>query len=319
MSTCRSLGFLAVVIALAAGCDRESTPIASVGPSPLPSPGPAPPPAPPGATGPLAFVSDRESGGRVAIYLAREDGSGVARLVEGRSAAWAPDGRRLAVASHRGVTVINSDGTGARLIWSSRADSTDESPAWSPDGTRIAFTEYGTADGGILVMNSDGTGVTRLIAHAFVCEGCSGGDNGVSAPAWSPDGRRIAFQRFGYADFDSGIYVMNSDGSDPRPLLFGAFRPSWSPDGSTILFDTRMSIGLANADGSGRRLVVPTPGGDSYPTWTPDGAILFSGNNSESRRRIFIATTAGATRQVVPDLDAAPNPAYRDWGAVWAR
>ena len=59
------------------------------------------------------------------------------------------------------------------------------------------------------------------------------------APSWSPDGRHITFDsnRHGKAD----IYVMGSDGSNPRRLTDhpGEDRsPSWSPDGRHIAFDS---------------------------------------------------------------------------------
>jgi Tol biopolymer transport system component len=73
-----------------------------------------------------------------------------------------------------------------------------------------------------------------------------------TAPAWSPDGRRIAFAR----DFD--IYVMDADGSNvvKLPTYGGAIGPTWSPDGSSIAFATTGGIYVMScADGSIRKLV----------------------------------------------------------------
>ena len=57
-------------------------------------------------------------------------------------------------------------------------------------------------------------------------------------PSWSPDGGHIAFDSI--RDGDLEIYVMGSDGSNPRRLTnsagFDAWSPSWSPDGRYIAF-----------------------------------------------------------------------------------
>ena len=59
----------------------------------------------------------------------------------------------------------------------------------------------------------------------------------VSTPAWSPDGKSIAFVRGKGGNWD--VYVMNADGSHRRKLTKSpsedAF-PSWSPDGKTMAF-----------------------------------------------------------------------------------
>ena len=60
-----------------------------------------------------------------------------------------------------------------------------------------------------------------------------------AAPAWSPDGRKIAF--VSDRDGNSEIYVMNADGSGQRRLTRNPAYdadPAWSPDGRTIAFVT---------------------------------------------------------------------------------
>jgi Tol biopolymer transport system component len=76
----------------------------------------------------------------------------------------------------------------------------------------------------IYVINADGSGLRRLT-------------DGLD-PAWSPDGKRVAFAR--WRD-PRGIYVIDEDGSN-ETLLFGwsqAKAPAWSPDGSRIVFTRR--------------------------------------------------------------------------------
>jgi Tol biopolymer transport system component len=94
-------------------------------------------------------------------------------------------------------------------------------------------------------MNSDGSGQRRLTRSPIHETG----------PAWSPDGRHIAFQR-GVTD-DTEIYVVNVDGSGEQQLtrndeLDG--EPTWSPDGKQIAYSSGsffIRIYVMNADGSG--------------------------------------------------------------------
>jgi len=98
------------------------------------------------------------------------------------------------------------------------------SPVWSPDGQKIAFdaiVSESTGQHAVYVINTDGTGLTRL----------SGPDDDDSFPAWSPDGTKIAFSSQG------DIWVMNPDGSGRTRLTTAASKewaPVWSPDGTKI-------------------------------------------------------------------------------------
>ena len=108
-----------------------------------------------------------------------------------------------------------------------------DDPAISPDGTLVAFwladTTKRANGGGIFTMPLDGSAEpTSLTADR------TGRD---ADPAWSPDGKRIAFRR---STVNSGfdVYLMNADGSKPERLVGGPAteeKPAWSPDGSRLL------------------------------------------------------------------------------------
>ena len=77
------------------------------------------------------------------------------------------------------------------------------------------------------MMNADGSGVRRLTDNSAEDD----------SPAWSPDGRQLAFTS--YRDGDWEIYVMNADGSDVRRLTDNSAwddSPAWSPDGRWIAY-----------------------------------------------------------------------------------
>ncbi len=98
-------------------------------------------------------------------------------------------------------------------------------PAWATfpgDNGKIAFVTQGqpTSTQVIAVVNPNGSGQVTLTS----------GHND-SFPAWSPDGRRIAFTRGG------SVAVMNADGSNQVVLTAGG-EPGWSPDGRRIAFES---------------------------------------------------------------------------------
>ena len=108
-------------------------------------------------------------------------------------------------------------------------------------------------------------------------------------PAWSPDGRSIAFtSNQGRGPYDSyDIYVINSDGSNQRRLtnntfMPGAdFSPTWSPDGRSIVFTSKRDrdsnnyeIYVMGADGSNQRRLTNNSDNDFAPSWSPDGRLI---------------------------------------------
>jgi Tol biopolymer transport system component len=159
-------------------------------------------------------------------------------------------------------------------------------------------------------MNVDGSGVTTLISHRFRKDTYALWDMGVSKPAWSPDGKRIAFEHLGDGDMQPAqVFIMDADGTNPH-LATGAATvhyaesdPAWSPDGARLAF---WSFGY-------RVATVPAAGGTptsfyggavwygSRPAWSPDGTrIAFTvGQGSAAGPSIMVATSGGAASLLV--------------------
>ena len=260
--------------------------------------------------GKIVFISDRHYNG-LSVWTMNSDGSSPTRLTDDKTRteklasfipvydgnpAWSPDGTQIAFISNRdylfAVWVMNADGSNARLVTDKVIDAGE--PAWSPDGGKIAFS--GGARGSVMmtipsvniyVVNLDGSGLTQLTR-----------DSGMNGnPAWSPDGKQIAFNRTHGPVSQTKLWIMNADGSDQRILpnpqdttdtgFLGA-QPKWSPDGTKILFIGQRlcrniptaGIYVMNADGSNSRLVTNDPkicGGYGPAKWSPDGTRILAG------------------------------------------
>jgi TolB protein len=272
----------------------------------------------------IAFTSTRE--GQSYIYVATVDGSQIRRLARGASPTWSPDGRWIAFNAPTGkfteLRVIGVDGAGERVVASPAGMS-----AWSPDGTKIVFSgDPYFATAGLFVVNPDGSGLTRLLSADF--DDPPG--NWLGYPAWSPDGKSIAFMRENSSMWWP-IYLVNADGSSPRMLEADGrlLEPSWSPDGTMMAVGhLSLRIGTMNANGSGLQLYPPALAFE--PDWSPDGrSLIFNAFASSvgdsvskvgSRMRIYVLDRQTlAVRQLIPDAIAPKNPDYWDHEPVWLR
>jgi TolB protein len=106
-------------------------------------------------------------------------------------------------------------------------------------------------------------------------------DSDAIAATWSPDSRRLVFER----DFEDHavLYTTDPDGNRMRPLIDGlVFQPSYSPDGRRIVFDRTLPDGdglwIMNADGTDQRQLTRNPPAgpdqclcEGSPVWSPDG------------------------------------------------
>jgi TolB protein len=145
---------------------------------------------------------------------------------------WSPDGGRIAFASTRSggvphIHVMNADGSGVTKLTAGTPTGVSFSwPAWSPDGRRIAvivesncdYYYYYYCEYSVQLMNTDGSGLTWL-ARADLA----------ARPAWSPDGRTVAFSASYCVGADCPISVVyaRADLSATDLIVLDGYSPSW--------------------------------------------------------------------------------------------
>jgi Tol biopolymer transport system component len=165
--------------------------------------------------------------------------------------------------------------------------------SWSPNGRGLLYT-LGRPDGTDRIVKSlaDGSGAT------VVSPACTGACLSDDDPTYSPDGKKIAFERaFGPVVNENparvAIFTMNADGSHLTQLTGKSTatntadsQPQWSPDGTEIAFvrtnttakpKNKGAIEIMNAEGGNIRRISPFAIDATDPRWSPNGKrLLFS-------------------------------------------
>ncbi len=256
----------------------------------------------PGARGLIAFSRNDE------ICVVNEDGTSMKNLTNTLTheidPAFDPSGGSIAFIRLNSdltgdVVVMGVDGSTPRVI----AVGSYSHPAFSPDGSQLVVARHGT-DAGLYRMDIDGTDLTRLTQPVGDID---------RAPAWSPDGTKIAFHRS--TENGSEIFVIAADGTGETRLTDNTVSdmyPNWAPDGSQIVFERERDVYKMAPDGSGSTRIASGTGSAltrSDPAFSPDGLRIAFVRDGE----IWTMMTDGTSQRRVTQRSGGFSDLTPDW------
>jgi Tol biopolymer transport system component len=171
--------------------------------------------------------------------------------------------------------------------------------AWSPDGSSLALS-FGTGRGSdIYTAGLDGKHTRRITESEAVN----------IRPAWSPDGKRIAYISIASAaeGGTAGAYVINADGTGGRRVGdANAFEVAWSKDGKSLLLLSAEGISLAHLDDN--RTLRLTSGliQPRDAVFAPDGEdVLFRSNHEGQWYLYAVNVNNKRIRRITDNLTAS--------------
>ena len=193
-----------------------------------------------------------------------------------------------------GQLVFVSDRTGSNQIWTVNSDSTMKAqltnmnggacqPNWSPDGLSIAFISPCAEkeneiylEANIYIMDGNGENIRILPSSS---------EKGDFDPAWSPDGKRLAFTSL--RNDRPHIFTYNFEDESVEELSdtrFSDIQPSWSPDGTQLAFVRNIvynHVYIMSEKGF-TQFQFSSDGNvnDYWPEWSPDGTFIIYGRSS---------------------------------------
>lgn len=226
---------------------------------------------------------------------------------------WAPDGTRYAFAVRQAaftsIVIANSEG---KIMLRRDVTNTVWGMAWGPDSNLLAASVDGRD--GLLIFSE--AGLRAALPTTAAAYG---------RPAWSPDGRQIAF--LCTDEQQIRVCTLHVDGSGFRQIDFPPEVPyikkdlQWSPEGSRLAFVAVQPSGfndifLIDLESGGVQQLTFDPAGDSDPRWSPDGTAIVFASNRDGNWELYTirADGTGLTRLTETPGDET-EPAWRPFTA----
>jgi Tol biopolymer transport system component len=236
------------------------------------------------------------------------------------SAAWSPDGTRVAFSAtcaggcatagdpYHGIRVVDLATGEDRLLV--KGEFFSPSLDWSPDGSQISYV----ADGRIHIMDADGSNPTQLATT-----------DDVETASWSADGTHLVYASGGAL----ALSVVEADGSDRMLLVPSsgsrAFSPEWGPDGEEIVYRTGCDVWVVTPDGQHQtriaelQSIVPGArcgsdnGSSEELAWSPDGQRIAVFVEDGRLQRVILMQADGSDVQVLSHF----SNEYVAYGLAW--
>src|SRR5262245_16565756 len=261
----------------------------------------------------VAFVWSGEKDDNQDIYVRLVDGGNWVRLTnhpgDDVNPDWSPDGRTIAFYRSSpdgdGIFLVPALGGAERKltgVWANRfAFGTHKWIHWSPNGKWLVVSDKTSADEPFsLFLLSPETGEKRRVTSppASVVGDCS--------PAFSPDGKQLAFVRV-ISALVGEVYLVSMDGGEPKRLTFdgaGVSNLAWTPNGREIVFGSRNGgknrLFRIPVEGGGAEWMAATGSDAQYPAFSRDGIRLAWRQNTSDEDIYRLALKSGSEN--VPPL-----------------
>ncbi len=241
-----------------------------------------------------------------------------------RLPSWSPDGGRIAFAAdwdpqpdQRKTQIYVSPSEGGRGVRYTSFEEQANAVRWSPDGTRLSMIGYRFEP-------------TQTFVELWVMDALPGASHTVIAdpgsmrflntpPAWSPDGRWIAYTVWFWESHRGEVRIVPSAGGVSRLVAEGLpFNGvDWSRDGTQLVYSagtggSLSALWIAPAAGGEPVRLTDGQARDIHPAWSPDGARIAFASNREGGSDIWVVPASGGIPRRVT-LDGAEK-----YGPSWS-
>lgn len=186
-------------------------------------------------------------------------------------------------------------------------------PSPSPSGQELVFSADFDGPASLWISALDGSRLRKISPPSSTSIA-----NTDMEPAWSPDGRQIAYTSITGDSRSSDIWIVQANGAYPLKLTAnGASNssPAWSPDGRKIAFVSNKAgskdIWSMNADGTQPVKLVSSPGYQSDPSFSPAGDQIVFSKYENGASMLMVVNVYGT------GLRSLTTGAFKDWQPNW--